>query len=93
MKGDIEISNRRTMTRLTRPLLWAVGALVAFYIAVSWTSWHRQAGDAAGMGARIACSCRYVEGRGLGGWTLALALALTGAGLPDIGLFIFACNP
>jgi hypothetical protein len=51
--------------RLMRPLLWAAGALAAFYVAVSWTGWHRQAAEAAGVGARIVCSCRHVEGRDL----------------------------
>lgn len=60
MKGDVKIANR-----LARPLLWGAGAIAAFYIAVSWTGWQRQAAQAAGLGARIACSCRYVEGRAL----------------------------
>jgi len=60
MKGDI-----RTATRAARPLLWVPLALIAFYVAVNWTGWQRRADLAAGLGARMACSCRYVDGRDL----------------------------
>ncbi|OJY70118.1 MAG: hypothetical protein BGP16_08820 [Sphingobium sp. 66-54] len=60
MNGDF-----RTATRAARRLLWVPLALVAFYVAVNWTSWQRRADLAAGLGARMTCSCRYVEGRDL----------------------------
>ncbi|MBT2186468.1 hypothetical protein [Sphingobium nicotianae] len=60
MKGDGKIA-----TRLGRRLIWVPVALIAFYTAVSWTGWQRHAGQAAGLGARMACSCRYIEGRDL----------------------------
>ncbi len=60
MNGDGKIA-----TRLGRRLIWVPAALIAFYAAVSWPGWQRQAGQAAGLGARTACSCRYVEGRDL----------------------------
>ncbi|HWJ70083.1 MAG TPA: hypothetical protein VNS79_08560 [Sphingobium sp.] len=60
MKGDLKIA-----TRAARRLLWVPLALVAFYVAVHWVGWQRQAELAAGLGARTACSCRYVDGRDL----------------------------
>lgn len=60
MNGDF-----RTATRAARRLLWVPLALVAFYVAVNWTSWQRRADLGAGLGARMTCSCRYVEGRDL----------------------------
>ena len=82
MKGDAKIANR-----IARPLLWGLGALVAFYIAVSWPGWHRQAAQAAGLGARIACSCRYVEGRDLGSCRDDLA------GMPWMALVRYSDDP
>jgi hypothetical protein len=61
MKGDIRIANR-----VLRPLLWAVGALALFTVAVSWAGWQHQAMQAAGLSARMTCSCRYIQGRELG---------------------------
>lgn len=52
--------------RRARWLLWAVLALIAFYVAVNWAGWQRRAQLAAGLGARMTCACRYVEGRALG---------------------------
>lgn len=51
--------------RGARWLLWVPLALIAFYVAISWSGWQRHAELAAGLGARMTCSCRYVEGRGL----------------------------
>jgi hypothetical protein len=60
MKGDFKIA-----TRAARRVLWVPLALIAFYVAVNWAGWQRHADLAAGLGARMACSCRYVEGRDL----------------------------
>lgn len=60
MKGDAKIR-----IRFTRWLATMLAALIAFYVAVSWPGWQREAGQAAGLGARMTCSCRYVEGRDL----------------------------
>lgn len=38
-------------------------ALVAALFAWKWSAWRAQAVVDAGYGARITCSCRYVEGR------------------------------
>ena len=59
------IGDGKIATRLGRRFLWVPVALVAFYAAVSWPGWQRQAGEAAGLSARVACSCRYIEGRDL----------------------------
>lgn len=82
MKGDAKIANR-----LARPLLWGLGALLLFYIAVSWTGWQRQAAQAAGLGARVTCSCRYVAGRALGSCSEDLA------GMPWMALVRYADDP
>lgn len=60
MTGEIWIA-----TRAARRLLWVPLALLVFYGVVHWAGWQRQAELAAGLGARTACSCRYVEGRDL----------------------------
>lgn len=49
-------------------LRWAALVLAvvgALYCAWHWSAWRYRAGMAAGFGARIACSCRYIEGRDL----------------------------
>jgi hypothetical protein len=49
-------------------LRWAaivLGLLVLLYVAISWPRWQLRAAMASGFGARIACSCRYVDGRSL----------------------------
>lgn len=60
MKGDGKFA-----TRALRGLAWAPVALLAFYGAVSWPGWRHQAGQAAGLAARMTCSCRYIAGRAL----------------------------
>ncbi|HZV18472.1 MAG TPA: hypothetical protein VFF84_07285 [Sphingobium sp.] len=60
MKGEIW-----TATRAARRLLWVPLALLVFYGAVNWTGWQRRADLAAGLGARMVCSCRHIEGRAL----------------------------
>lgn len=82
MKGDGKIA-----IRLIRPVLWGFGAIVAFAIAVNWPGWQRQAAQAAGLGARIACSCRYVEGRALGSCAGDLA------GMPWMALVRYTDDP
>ncbi len=52
--------------RDARWLIWVPAALIVFYVAVSWAGWQRHAELAAGLGARMTCSCHYVEGRDLG---------------------------
>jgi len=54
-------ANRRWQRMAAVPV-----ALVAFYGVVSWPEWRHEAGQAAGLGARMACSCRFIEGRPLG---------------------------
>lgn len=47
--------------------LWAgiAGLLLAGYVAWNQPSWNAQAETGAAYGARMACSCRYVQGRPL----------------------------
>lgn len=82
MKGDVE-----SAIRFARPLLWGLVALAAFYVAVSWPGWHRQAAAAAGLGARMACSCRYIEGRDMASCGADLA------GMPWMALVRYADDP
>ncbi|CAN5385953.1 hypothetical protein BH10PSE13_BH10PSE13_07840 [soil metagenome] len=44
--------------------LAATVAIVAFCVW-NWSGWQRRAWIAAGFGARVACSCRQVEGRAM----------------------------
>lgn len=47
---------------------WALAALavlVILYLAVHWPRWQQRAQVATGFGARIACGCRYIDGRSL----------------------------
>jgi hypothetical protein len=53
---------------MSRRINWRTVAVVAAglilaYGAWHWSIWQARASIAAGFGARIACSCRYVEGR------------------------------
>jgi peptidoglycan/LPS O-acetylase OafA/YrhL len=43
-----------------------VAILIIAFCTWHWSEWQRRAGIAAGFGARIACSCRLVEGRDIG---------------------------
>lgn len=46
----------------------SVAAIVAILgaLAWNWTALRAHAGLGAGFGARVTCSCRYVEGRAMG---------------------------
>ncbi|HEY1124248.1 MAG TPA: hypothetical protein VGE65_01335 [Sphingobium sp.] len=50
---------------LLRWALYALAALALLYLAINWPRWTARAEVATGFGARIACSCRYIEGRSL----------------------------
>ncbi|MET0138208.1 MAG: hypothetical protein ABW048_10650 [Sphingobium sp.] len=43
----------------------AVVAILVAFCVWNWSAWRHRAGIAAGFGARIACSCRLVEGRSI----------------------------
>jgi hypothetical protein len=54
--------------RSNRIMLWlalAITALAIVWVALSWQGWLLRARMATGFGARLACACRYVEGRPL----------------------------
>ena len=51
--------------RLRRRALWLGLALVAMLFAWFWAPLHAYARTGAAYGARVACSCRYLGGRGL----------------------------
>lgn len=51
------------MTGATRWLFLIPIALVAFWVAVSWPGWEREAQQATGLASRVVCSCRYVQNR------------------------------
>ncbi len=82
MKGDAKIR-----IRFSRWLFALPAALIAFYVAVSWPGWQREAGQAAGLGARMTCSCRYIEGRDLPSCQSDLA------GIPWMALVRYADDP
>ncbi len=52
--------------RLRRRALWLGLALIALLIAWFWAPLHAYARAEAAVGARVACSCRYLGGRELG---------------------------
>lgn len=60
-KGMASAKNRMML----RWALYAVAALAILYLAIEWPRWTLRAQMATGFGARIACSCRYIEGRDL----------------------------
>ncbi len=45
--------------------LVALAGLAVLYLAINWPRWQLRADMAAGFGARIACGCRYIDGRSL----------------------------
>jgi hypothetical protein len=66
MKRDnLIFGGKGMMKRATRWLFLVPFALVAFWAAVSWPGWEREAEQAAGLSARLTCSCRYIENRTL----------------------------
>lgn len=65
----------------------AVALVVATFCAWNWAAWQRKASIAAGFGARVACSCRYVEGRDMRSCGTDLA------GLPSMGLVHLSDRP
>ncbi len=67
--------------------LLALAGLAILYIAMNWPRWQLRAVMASGFGARIACGCRYVEGRSL------KSCESDFAGLKDMGLVRFADDP
>jgi hypothetical protein len=55
---------------MNRRFDWKLPAFAAVFILFvfcwwNWAGWGHRAWIAAGFGARVACSCRQVEGRGL----------------------------
>jgi hypothetical protein len=58
----------------------AVVAIILLACAWNWSAWRDRAWIAAGFGARIACSCRHVEGRPIESCRTDFA-RLTGMGL------------
>ena len=56
----------RPGAQLRRRALWLGLALVTGLLAWFWTPLSGYAGAGAAYGARVACSCRFVGGRGLG---------------------------
>ena len=46
--------------------LAALGLIAVLLLAWNWSALRAQAQVGAGFGARVTCSCRYVEGRSLG---------------------------
>ena len=51
------------MKQRTVMTLLAVAILVSGFAAWNWAGWRSQAVIGAGFAARVACGCRYVEGR------------------------------
>ncbi|ANI78049.1 MULTISPECIES: hypothetical protein [Sphingobium] len=45
--------------------LAAIAALLVLLLAWNWTALRARAAVGAGFGARVTCSCRYVEGRSI----------------------------
>ncbi len=52
--------------RWARRAGWLLALVAAVTLALSWTTLRRNALTGAAVGARLACSCRYVAGRPLG---------------------------
>lgn len=65
----------------------AATGLVLAYGAWHWSAWGRKASIAAGFGARVACSCRYVEGRDISSCKTDFE------GLPSMGLVHLSDRP
>ena len=53
------------MTAAAASALAAVALLLVLLLAWNWSAMRARAAVGAGFGARITCSCRYVEGRGM----------------------------
>lgn len=66
--------------RTTRRIAGIALALGLLALALAWPGWRLRAAQAAGLGARMACSCRYIDGRELSGCRQDLG------GIPWMGL-------
>ncbi len=49
--------------RLIRAAAIVLGAALLGFVVWKWSGWRARAQIGAGYGARMTCSCRYVEGR------------------------------
>jgi len=77
---------------MTARINWRIIAValtlgVAAFCAWNWAAWRAKASIAAGFGARVACSCRYVEGRDIKSCGTDLA------GLPSMGVVHLSDRP
>lgn len=77
---------------MTARLNWRILALAAACMALAycvwnWSAWQQKASIAAGFGARIGCSCRYVEGRDI------KSCRTDFTGLPSMGLVRLTDRP
>lgn len=52
-----------SINRYWRLVVYALAILLVAGLALNWRGWAAQAQVGAGYGARMSCSCRYVEGR------------------------------
>jgi hypothetical protein len=59
-------SRRRPASRWLRRAGWVLALIGGITLALSWTTLRQNALTGAAVGARMACSCRYVAGRPLG---------------------------
>jgi len=53
-----------------RATRWVLGTGLAVLLlagALAWPGWRQRADQAAGLAARLTCSCRYIAGRDLAG--------------------------
>ncbi|MBO9576016.1 MAG: hypothetical protein J7494_09790 [Sphingobium sp.] len=74
-------------SRATRWVLAGLTLLALLWLALNWPRWQARAQVATGFGARIACGCRYIEGRGLP------SCAGDFKGLEGMGLVHFSDDP
>ena len=52
--------------KLWRGVLWGLLLAVAVWLGASWSHLHQLSRVAASVGAKVGCSCHYIEGRPLG---------------------------
>jgi hypothetical protein len=87
MAKGTAMAKKTGRAHVLRWLLLVAAVLAILYLAINWPHWRERAQVATGFGSRIACSCRYIDGRDL------KSCESDFSGLEGMGLVRFTDDP